>query len=63
MATSIWDLQKCQSFGLSGSGTVFLQDHVDPVSGNAVDRLRSDAQVSHAALPRLALQPLGGAVP
>ena len=50
---------------LSGSGNVLLQHHVDPVSRNAVDGLQrsaADAQVSHAAVPRLALQPLGGAV-
>lgn len=46
----------------SGCSPVLLQHPVDPVSWDAQNGLGGASEVPDAAVPRLALQPLGGAV-
>lgn len=46
----------------SGGRSILLQDSVDPVSGHSENRRGPAAQVPDAAVARLALEPLGGAV-
>lgn len=53
---------RIDEYSCSGCSSVLLQHPVDPVSGGTVNGLGGAAEVPDAAVPRLALQSLGGAV-